>query len=112
MKTDYLAKLIELSSRIANIVDRKGEQGDYGLADELGLGYLALSGYLRAGAKAVIDMQGECSRAKSNEDIAKGSEEDVRDFLEDIFGDREPDTLNDDYKQKIREFVKSLLDNE
>ena len=32
-----------------------------------------------------------------------------RDFLTDIFGDEEPETLNEEYKSRIRDFVQGLL---
>ena len=33
----------------------------------------------------------------------------MRDFLTDIFGDEEPETLNEEYKKRIREFVQGIL---
>lgn len=46
MKRDDLARLAEISLRIASITDRKGETGERSYPDELGLGYLALSSFL------------------------------------------------------------------
>lgn len=109
MKTDYLNKLAELSLKIANIIDRHGENGDFAFAYEIGLGYLALSGYLRAGVKAIADIQMDYSNAISAKHLAKSSESEMRNFLTDIFGDEEPESLNDEYKQKIKDFVKGLL---
>lgn len=33
----------------------------------------------------------------------------MREFLTDIFGDEESETLDDEYKQKIKDFVIELL---
>lgn len=109
MKRDDLAKLSEICLRIANIADRNGESGEFELCDELGLGYLALSSYLRAGVKAIADIQNDLANARESAHLARVSEESMREFLADIFGDEEPETLNEEYKKRIREFVQGLL---
>lgn len=110
MKKDSLNKMLGIVLRIADIVDRHGEKGEecY-ILDELGYGYLALSGYLRDGVKSTIDIQGKYSSLKNRLNYTEESEKDARNFLEDIFGDREPDTLNDEHKEKIREFISNLF---
>lgn len=108
-KIDPLCRLAELTLRLANIIDRKGEHGDTEIADELGYGYLALSGYLRDGVKAIADFQMDYSNAKSQKELAEISENGARDFLEDIFGDREVDSLNDKAKEEIRDFVQHIF---
>ena len=109
MKRDDLARLAEISLRIASITDRKGETGERSYLDELGLGYLALSSYLRAGVKAIADIQNDLANARSDAHLARVSEQSMRDFLTDIFGDEEPETLNEEYKKRIREFVQGIL---
>ena len=109
MKRDDLARLAEISLRIASITDRKGETGERSCLDELGLGYLALSSYLRAGVKAIADIQNDLANARQSAHLARVSEESMREFLTDIFGDEEPETLNEEYKNWIREFVQGLL---
>lgn len=61
-KTKEITNLIKICLDIANIADRKGEEGNAYLED-LGLGYRALSISLRQGAKAVIDLQDDYSKA-------------------------------------------------
>lgn len=109
MKRDSLARLSEICLQIASITDRKGESGDTTYCDELGLGYLALSGYLRAGVKAIIDIQNDLANARADREYARISEQSMREFIVDIFGDEEPETLNDEYKKRIRDFVGELL---
>lgn len=109
MKRDDLARLSEICLRIASIADRNGESGEFELCDELGLGYLALSSYLRAGVKAIADIQNDLANARESAHLARVSEESMREFLTDIFGDEEPETLNEEYKNRIREFVQGLL---
>lgn len=102
MGTDYLCELAELSLKIANIVDRHGENGDYSFANEVGIGYRVLRQYLRQGVKAIIDIQEGYSNAQERMNLAE-------DFLQDIFGDKDVDLLTKEYKAKIREFVSGLL---
>ena len=109
IKRDDLARLAEISLKIASITDRKGESGETEYLDGLGLGYLALSNYLRAGVKAIADIQNDLAIARSDAHLAKVSEKSMRDFLTDIFGDEEPETLNEEYKKRIRGFVQGLL---
>ena len=109
IKRDDLARLAEISLQIASIVDRKGESGKHEYLDELGYGYLALSSYLRAGVKAIADIQNDLANARSDAHLARGREQSMRDFLTDMFGDEEQETLNEKYKKKIREFVQGLL---
>jgi len=104
-KRDELCKLAELCLRIANYADRHGEKEDTAMCDELGLGYLALSGHLRAGVKAIADIQLDYSNAISKANLAKIGEESARDFLKYIFGDREIETINEADKERIKAFV-------
>lgn len=112
MKKDDLNKMLGIVLRMADIVDRHGENDEecY-ILEELGYGYLALSGYLREGVKSAIDIQKKYSSLKNRLNYTEESEKDARDFLEDIFGDREPDTLNEEHKEKIREFVRNVFDD-
>lgn len=109
LKQDYLCKLAELSLKIANIVDRQGEKLNFSLADEMNLGYRALSQYLRQGVKAIIDMQDAYANAKEKMNLAETSEQGARNFLKDIFGDEDIDSISDENKAKIKEFVSTLF---
>lgn len=110
-KRDELCKFTELLLRIANYVDRHGEKEDTTMCDELGLGYLALSGYLRSGVKAIADIQSDYSNAISKANYAKIGEECARDFLEEVFGDREIETINEADKERIKDFVCEIEKN-
>lgn len=111
MNTDYLNRYLQVSLSIANYVDRHGENDDMELADAMGLGYRALSLYLRRGVKEVIDLQDRYSEAVCSKKLAEIGEQSKTDFLTEIFGDEEPETLNDELKAKIKEFVKTLLND-
>lgn len=108
-KIDYLNKLAELSLRMANVIDRRAENGDDSFPSEVGYGYLALSGYLRNGVKAIADIQNAYSNAVEMRKLAEQSERDARAFLVEIFGDEEVDSLKDEYKEKIKNFVAGIF---
>ena len=77
---------------------------------ELGLGYRALTSYLRNGVKEIIKLQGEYQREKELKKYAKSSEKDARDYLEELFGDREPECINDKDRARIKNFVKGITE--
>lgn len=107
-KTKEINNLIKICLDIANIADRKGEEGNAYLED-LGLGYRALSISLRQGAKAVIDLQDDYSKALEHRRYAETGEKEARNFLQEVFGDGEIDTINENDKQKIKDFVKDIM---
>lgn len=106
--TEEINYLVKICLDIANIVDRHGEK-DKPYLDELGLGYRALSISLRRGVKAVIDLQDDYSKALEYQNHAEIREKSARDFLQEVFEDEYIDTINDEDKQKIKEFVQQLM---
>lgn len=64
---------------------------------------------LRRGVKAVIDLQDDYSKALEYQNYAEIGEKAARDFLQEVFGDEEIDMINDEDKQKIKEFVQQLM---
>ena len=106
---DYkLGRFIELCFRIASWIDAKSEAGESFTLDEFGLGHLAMSNCLRSGICEVIQLESDLHCAMNRERVAKLGEEDVTDFLEEIFGDRNIDSINDKDKERIKEFVKKI----
>lgn len=106
--TEEINYLVKICLDIANIVDRHDEK-DKPYLDELGLGYRALSISLRRGVKAVIDLQDDYSKALEYQNHAEIREKSARDFLQEVFEDEYIDTINDEDKQKIKEFVQQLM---
>lgn len=104
-------KMLELCLNIANLIDDWGHEEKPAarlITDELGLGYRALSTSLREGVKAVIDLQARYRGAIETADLAKFGEKCARDFLEDVFGDRDIDSINDSDKERFRELYKKI----
>jgi hypothetical protein len=106
--TEEINYLVKICLDIANIVDRHGEK-DKPYLDELGLGYRALSISLRRGMKAVIDLQDDYSKALEYQNNAEIREKSARDFLQEVFEDEYIDTIDNEDKQKIKEFVQQLM---
>lgn len=109
-RTEGINYLVKICLDLANIVDRHGEK-DEPYLEELKLGYRALSISLRRGVKAVIDLQDDYSKALEYQNYAEIGEKAARDFLQEVFGDEEIDTINDEDKQKIKEFAQQLMKN-
>lgn len=107
-RTEEINYLVKICLDLANIVDRHGEK-DEPYLEELKLGYRALSISLRCGVKAVIDLQDDYSKALEYKNHAEIREKSARDFLQEVFEDGYIDTINDEDKQKIKEFVQQLM---
>lgn len=113
MSGDYTNKLIEICLNIADYYDEKLKEDGF-LDDEmtkfLGLGFRALTTYLRSGARDFIKLKSEyyreCERAK----FARASEKEIREYVTNLFGDSEPETLSDEYQQRIKNCVQEILD--
>jgi hypothetical protein len=104
-------RMLELCLNIADLIDEWGHEENPAvrlITDELGLGYRALSASLRDGVKEAVDLQARYRRAIENADLAKCGEKYARDFLEDVFGDRDIDSINDSDKERFRELYKKI----
>lgn len=103
-------RFLSICLELADLVDENGESGKETYNKELEIGYCVLSGYLRKGVKEVIDLQAKYHGAIASKNRAKIGEKEAQDFLEDVFGDREADTINEEDKKRIKAFVKSIMD--
>lgn len=113
MGINYLNNMLKTCLNIADYYDNKGDT-DYDFFDdeltkELGLGYRALTNYLRKGVQEVISLQMNYHTACEQRNAEKFIQEAQKDFLLDVFGDEEPYSINDKDKQRIKEFVQSIF---
>lgn len=113
MGMNYLNNMLKICLNIADYYDNKGDKDDDFLDDELtkeiGLGYRALTNYLRKGVQEVISLQTNYHNACQQRNFEKSIQESQKDFLLDVFGDEEPYSINDKDKQRIKEFVQSIF---
>lgn len=103
-----LANFVRTVMLIADEIERHSDTVDIPYLSELGMGYGAALTYLRFGVKAVISLQEDCSKAKFQTKIAKISENNAMNFLEDIFGNTDIAEINESDKARIREFVRKI----
>jgi len=97
-----LYRLISLCLQLADLADAQGETPfNNVLPNGLHMGYRAFSGFMRGGVKEIIDLQNDYYGMESDAEIAKKSEEDARDFLQECFGDREIDSINEEDRDRI-----------
>lgn len=111
-----LNRFLQLCLDIAERYDNKGDENHNWFGDDLtkdlGLGYRAMTGYLRNGVAEVIKLQGEIHSTRERIYFSKLDTDNMRSFLIDIFGDEEPESLNDEIKVKIRKAVHEILEAE
>ena len=105
---------LRIALDIADYYDTKGDDNEKffkdELTDELGLGYRALTSYLRKGVQEVISLQTNYHRACEERNYEKSVQESQKEYLLDVFGDEEPYTINDKDKQRIKDFVKGIFE--
>lgn len=113
MGINYLNNMLKICLNIADYYDNKGDKNVYFLDDELtkeiGLGYRALTSYLRKGVQEVISLQSNYHSACDQRNREKSLREGKEEFLLEVFGDEEPESINDKDKQRIKEFVQSIF---
>ncbi len=102
--TKALAKLIQLCTEWADLINDQGLNNTYSYND-FRLGYRALSRYINEGIIAVIDLQEQYYECMLRKQLAKNSENDARQILEDIFGDGDLEERCDKDIERIKEFV-------
>ncbi len=103
-----LDQLLSLCHELADYIDSRGESGDNFTLCGLGLGYRVTSGYLREGMKAMIDLEEAYHQAIEEKKLAMIDRDQMRDFIMDVFGDKEVYTLCDKYKERIKKFVEEI----
>ena len=105
--------MLKICLDIADYYDNKGDTDKDFLNDELtreiGLGYKALTNYLRKGVQEAITLQSNYHSAYAQKNYQKAVCESQKDYLLDVFGDEEPYSINDKDKQRIKEFVQSIF---
>lgn len=106
-RKDKIARMLEVSYLIVETLNADKEMQSKSL-EQFGLGYMAVTHYLREGMKAVIEMQGELESTRANYEFAKMAREDAYKLLERVFGERDADTYTDKYVDAIKELVARL----
>ena len=97
-----LYRFIPLCLQLADLADAQGETpfNDV-LPNGLHMGYRTFSGFMRGGVKEIIDLQNDFYNMAFKADFAQRDADDARDFLQQCFGDREIDSINEDDRKRI-----------
>ena len=99
-ETKYV-KLYRFIAECIQLADLADEKKETPFSDEVRTGYAAFSGILRQGVKEIIDLKQNLYAARERAEAARISEEDARNFLEECFGDREIDSINEEDRKRI-----------
>lgn len=99
-------RFVSICLQLADMADET-EETPY--TKTFGLGYAAFSGILRGGIKEIVDLKIDYYRAVERAKISQMSEKDARDFLEECFGDREIDSINEDDRKRILSLCNKII---
>ena len=105
IRMNKIYRFIQICLQLADIADQKKETPFH---DELSMGCMAFSGYMRQGVKELIDLKQDYYQALFRKNLAEQSEKDARDFLQECFGDSEIDSINDADKERIIALCKQI----
>lgn len=105
---DPINRVIKIMLDLADLADEKQESP---FDKELGLGYRALSGYLRQGVKAIIDLKTSRYNFIESYENSKENLKDNEDLLIDIFGTKDITDyqLTDEEKARIKAVVNEII---
>lgn len=88
-----IPRLIEIMLNLADIADEKQETP---FDEEMGLGYRVFTGYIRSGAKEIIDLKSNYYSACERMEYAKMNLKSNEEILQKIFGRTDLEIYNDD----------------
>ena len=104
----HFRNLYRFISLCLQLADRADAQGETPFNDVLHIGHRVFSGYMRGGVKEIIDLQNDFYGTVFRAEYAERDEKDARDFLQECFGDREIDSINEDDKKRIIELCQKI----
>ena len=97
----HFRNIYRFMSICLQLADMADETEETPYTNAFGLGYAAFSGILRGGIKEIVDLKIDYYKAVEREKLSRMSEKDARDFLQECFGDREIDSINEDDRKRI-----------
>lgn len=98
VKLNKVFRFISICLKLADLADEKQVTP---FNEDFHMGWGAFSSYMRQGVKEVIDLKQDYYNALYRRSIAEQSEKDARDFLQECFGDREIDSINEEDRGRI-----------
>ena len=97
----HFRNLYRFVSICLQLADMAAEKQETPFDNSLHVGYRAFSGFMRGGVKEIIDLQNDYCGMVFKAEYAERDEKDARDFLQECFGDREIDSINEGDRERI-----------
>lgn len=107
-----LTNLIRVCHDLAEVIEEKhNKYAD--LANDVGMGYKVLTGYLRQGIIEVVELESRCWKEKEHRALARGELKDNIDFIAELFGDIPVELLaeltNEEEKAKLKKVADEIV---
>ena len=93
-----LYRFMSICLQMADMADEKQESP---FDNCLHTGYRTFSGFMRGGVKEIIDLQNDFYCMAFKAEFAQKDADGARDFLQECFGDREIDSINEGDRDRI-----------
>ena len=97
----HFRNLYRFMSICLQMADMADENQETPFNNCLHIGYRTFSGFMRGGVKEIIDLQNDYCGMVFKAEYAERDEKDARDFLQECFGDREIDSINEGDRERI-----------
>lgn len=101
MSKQHFRNLYRFMSICLQMADMADEKQETPFDNCLHVGYRTFSGFMRGGVKEIIDLQNDFYGTVFRAEYAERDEKDARDFLQQCFGDREIDSINEEDRNRI-----------
>lgn len=109
-------RFLQICLDIAEWYDKKGEEDNGWQGDEMtggiGLGYKAMTSYLRNGVQEVVKLQDKYHTTKERQRWAEASIKSKAEFLMELFGEEDPEEFSDKVKSRFRKAAREAIDEQ
>lgn len=109
-------RFLQVCLDIAEWHDKKGEedrdwQGGE-MTEGIGLGYKAMTSYLRNGVQEVVKLQDKYHTTKERQLWVESNAKSKIEFLAELFGEEDPEEFSDKVKIKFRQAAREAIDEQ
>lgn len=105
MNQNPINRLIKINMDMMDIATEDGLNFD----NRLGLGFLAFTSHIQSGIKAIVELKHNYASLKAQYEIEKEKNEELREMLDSVFGDRDIDTIRKDVLDDIMNYSKRKI---
>lgn len=105
MNQNPINRLIKINMDMMDIATEDGLNFD----NRLGLGFLTFTSRIQSGIKAIVELKHNYASLKAQYEIEKERNEELREMLDSVFGDRDIDTIRKDVLDDIMNYSKRKI---